>query len=259
MDSRGTIFIIDQEKILVDLLTHELASDHIRICTAPSATEARLIFGQIHVDLVILDPDISLSLELLSFIRSAEQQIPVIALTHARELNDKLTALGIQAVVDRSQGLRPLLTAVRSFVDWHEYPTEEKATVLVVDDEEEILDMFSCALDQWGYAVITAKDGGEALQAIERTPRPALVLLDLRMPGKGGMEVLKEIRAKHPTTAVIMVTAISDRELAHHAIQLGAFDYVVKPLDLPALESLIIACLSDTEYRNRPWWKRLIS
>ena len=128
----------------------------------------------------------------------------------------------------------------------------------MVDDDDDILTMLSCAVEEWGYSVFTAKDGNQALETVDHIPRLALVLLDLRIPGRGGMEVLKEIHAQHPTIGVIMLTGVVDREIAHQAMKLGAFDYVSKPVDLPALESVIVACLSHAEYHHQSLWKRLV-
>jgi len=84
------------------------------------------------------------------------------------------------------------------------------------------------------------------------------VLLDLRLPGRGGMEVLREIHKKNPRTGVIMLSGLADREIARQAIKLGAFDYLTKPPDFPALQSTLIACLSHSEYQAQSWWKKLL-
>jgi len=192
-------------------------------------------------------------------IRSADQPTAVIALTHSSELSDRLAALGIESVIDRSQGLGPLLAAIQTYVDLEKQSQPvQTIQVLVVDDEPDTLKMLSSALEQWGYSVLTAKDGNQALQVVERNPKVALVLLDVLIPGRGGMEVLKEIRTHNPEVEVVILTGISDREVAHQAITLGAFDYITKPLDLPALQSIILACFSHKEYKGRPWWQRLI-
>ena len=93
---------------------------------------------------------------------------------------------------------------------------------------------------------------------IEKNPGIALVLLDIRLPGCGGMTVLAKIREKRSDIAVIMITGLIDREVAQQSIRLGAFDYIVKPVDFGLLPDIIAAAVSHRDYLQRPWWKRLM-
>lgn len=105
------------------------------------------------------------------------------------------------------------------------------AKLLVVDDEEEIRQVLQEYLTAKGYRVSTARDGVQALEVIERD-RPSLVLLDVRLPGMSGVELLQKIRSLDPEVGVIMLTGNDDVELARRTLKLGAFDYVRKPFDL---------------------------
>jgi putative nucleotidyltransferase with HDIG domain len=105
-----------------------------------------------------------------------------------------------------------------------------KAQVLVVDDEPLIRDILARKLTESGYKCIQASDGLDALKKLD-TYQVDLVLLDISMPGKSGVEVLQDVRAKYPDSAVIMITAIADAEIAINAMKLGACDYVIKPVD----------------------------
>jgi DNA-binding NtrC family response regulator len=134
----------------------------------------------------------------------------------------------------------------------------DKPEVLIVDDEREFLALFSRMLEMWGYAPLTAADGDRALELVDQHPGLGAVLLDLRLPGRGGIEVLREIQKRSPRTGVIILSGLDDREIAREAIKLGAFDYVTKPPDFPALQSTLIACLSHTEYQSQSWWKKLM-
>ena len=66
--------------------------------------------------------------------------------------------------------------------------------------------------------------------------RPHLILLDIQMPKMDGLEVLRRLREIDKEVSVIMITSVNEQEIARQAIELGAFDYIVKPLDLPYLE-----------------------
>lgn len=110
------------------------------------------------------------------------------------------------------------------------------ARLLVVDDNEANRDMLSRRLERRGYQVALAEDGAAALAAIEREPFD-LVLLDVNMPGIDGFETLRRARtAKSPTELpIIMVTARDQREDIVLALEIGANDYVTKPLDFPVV------------------------
>ncbi len=106
--------------------------------------------------------------------------------------------------------------------------TPSSFRVLLVDDEEEILRNLSDLLGEEGYDVTSAGSGEAALEACEREPFH-LVITDLRMPPPDGMEVLGQVRARWPATAVILLTAFATRETAREALRAGALEYVEKP------------------------------
>ncbi len=102
--------------------------------------------------------------------------------------------------------------------------------VLVVDDEKDIVALVAYHLAKAGYRVSTASTGAEALQAA-REERPALVVLDLMLPGMSGFEVLEQLRATETTrdVAVLMLTARREEEDRIQGLSLGADDYLAKP------------------------------
>lgn len=109
------------------------------------------------------------------------------------------------------------------------------ARVLIVDDEPEAVELLQEFLVAKGYDVITAGDGAEAVRKV-MDERPHLILLDVRMPKMDGLEVLRRVREIDKEVGVIMVTGVTEEEIGRQAMALGAFDYIVKPLDLPYLE-----------------------
>jgi DNA-binding response OmpR family regulator len=110
--------------------------------------------------------------------------------------------------------------------------------VLVVDDEEDICSTLADFLHEKGYEVHTATTGETALRLIKEA-RPHLILLDIRMPGMDGIEILHEIRKIDQEVGVIMVTAFHDIGIAQQALKLGASDFVTKPIDMSYLETSI--------------------
>lgn len=116
--------------------------------------------------------------------------------------------------------------------------TDSLGRILVVDDETSVVEVLSEYFSGQGYTVATASNGEEALRTVPDY-RPAVVLLDVRMPGLDGVEVLRRIRAADKSIAVIMVTANEDVELARETLKIGAFDYVAKPFDFGYLDQAV--------------------
>jgi DNA-binding NtrC family response regulator len=116
--------------------------------------------------------------------------------------------------------------------------------ILVVDDEVEVCNVLKEFLRSKDYEVYTALDGSTAISKVKEI-RPHIVLLDIIMPGLGGIDVLKEIKRVDSTVGVVMVTAVPDHDLARQAIQLGAYDYITKPMDLNYLETVLMVKITD--------------
>lgn len=114
-------------------------------------------------------------------------------------------------------------------------PGTEKTTVLVVDDEEGIRKALERFLTRLGYQVAVASNATEALQRLA-TDHPQTMLCDIRMPETSGVELLPRVLAQDPDLAVIMLTAIDEPRTAIECLKLGAYDYLIKPVDLDELE-----------------------
>ena len=120
------------------------------------------------------------------------------------------------------------------------------AKLLVADDDQDTCEYLREFFEQRKCVVLTAHSGAEGLSMI-RKERPDIVLLDVRMEGMNGLEVLREIKNFDKTIKVIMVTVTSDQETRRKAAELGADDFIKKPLNTAYLEgtvSLKVARLS---------------
>ena len=102
-------------------------------------------------------------------------------------------------------------------------------TVLLVEDDEDIVVTLSKRLESWGLRVVGALTGPEALAAMERA-RPDVILLDLLMPGMSGIDVLEELRSRGAAPPVIVLTALPVRD-ARDALRLGARGVLQKPVE----------------------------
>ncbi|MBI4847023.1 MAG: sigma-54-dependent Fis family transcriptional regulator [Nitrospirae bacterium] len=117
-----------------------------------------------------------------------------------------------------------------------------KATILIVDDEESILETLSGILEDEGHEVVTASSGEKAL-ALFSENTPDVILMDVWMPGMDGIETLKRIKEKNKDICVIMISGHSTVDTAVHAIKLGAYDFLEKPLSLEKVTILVSRAL----------------
>ena len=106
--------------------------------------------------------------------------------------------------------------------------------ILLVDDEEEFVTTLAERLELRGLQARAATNGEDALHMIEADP-PRVVILDVMMPGLGGLEVLKRIKARHPQISVILLTGRGSTKEGIEGMQLGAFDYLMKPINIEEL------------------------
>ncbi len=122
--------------------------------------------------------------------------------------------------------------------------------ILIIDDDQQLGLSFAKILSQEGYKTANAFTGSEGIESVKRD-RPNVVILDIRLPDMGGLEVFEVIHELFPKLPVIIITAYSSTETAIGAIQRGAFDYIYKPFDVPEMllvvEKAVVAgrCMSS--------------
>lgn len=110
-----------------------------------------------------------------------------------------------------------------------------KAQLLLVDDEPGIRRVLKVFLMDLGYGVLTAASGEEALQVFH-SEQPSIVVTDVKMPGMGGVELLRRIKEGHPDTEVIVITGHGDMDTAIESLKLDAADFITKPINTDALD-----------------------
>ena len=115
---------------------------------------------------------------------------------------------------------------------------EPRGKILVVDDEFNVAQVLAEYLTEQGYQVATAHGGIEALTKID-LEKPQVILLDIRMPGMDGVEVLRRIRSFDTQVGILMISANDDVELAKQTLAMGAFDYTLKPVDFAYLSRAV--------------------
>ena len=110
-------------------------------------------------------------------------------------------------------------------------------TILIVDDDKSIRYSLKRMLEE-NFSVLTAQNGDEALARVKEST-PDLIIMDIKMPGRSGIEVLKEIKLIDPKSLVILMTAYGTTETAIEAMKYGAFDYILKPFPIPQMKELV--------------------
>ncbi len=125
--------------------------------------------------------------------------------------------------------------------------------ILVVDDEENLRRVTQLKLQQAGYEALTASDASQALDVLSKHPQD-LVLTDLKMPGMSGIDLLRKVKEEYPEIIVVVVTAYGTIESAVEAMRLGAYDYIIKPVNSDALKLIVSRALEhhrlQEEVRN---------
>lgn len=253
----ATILVIDDERLLCDLLQDMLRQHGHEVFTAYTGRAGLALHKERRPHFTLLDlhlPDMN-GIEVLKQIRESDPKAAVMILTGAGsdKLEREAQELGVTDFLIKGLSPGVLIEAVTRGLPPQSPaetcpPSHEKhngASILVVDDEQQICDMLTKYLTPRGYHVYTAQNGQTALALAERE-RPRLIVLDVHMPGMDGVEVLRRLRARRYTGGVMMLTASQDGTLLKQALDLGSLDIVGKPADLErialAIEvSLILA------------------
>lgn len=118
-------------------------------------------------------------------------------------------------------------------------------SLLLVDDEREFVETLAERLRARSLHVQIATDGKAALDKLESGFEPDVVVLDLKMPGMDGIEVLKRVKDSNPLVEVVMLTGHATVDTAVDGMKLGAFDYLTKPVDLDVLLNTVIKAVEN--------------
>jgi DNA-binding response OmpR family regulator len=252
------ILVIDGDGIAREALAVFLVKEGHDVACAGDGVNGLQSFKAAPPDLVLLDRDLPLlpATALLEKIRELSPSVPVVVLTrHASEADaGTMLKAGATRVLPRGEGLHGALAEVDALLGRPrreplpaspcaprraEHP-RDRGLVLVADDDASVLQVLTRHLTEAGYRVLGAADGLET-ERLAHESRPDVILLDIYMPGKDGLALLKHFREHLPATGVLVMTGSDDEDLARDCLRLGAFDYAEKPFKLAALEETIRA------------------
>ena len=255
MTDRVVVIADDNDEFRAMLAEH-LESEGFVVHEAANGLEATLMIRRLRPAAVVLDllmPRLG-GLETLNRIRAFAPTTRVVVVTavNDRELHRQALLLGAVALFTKPVMLDDLVTVLSGPTTGNDRPRPSPGrpaaavkdrpggTVLIVDDEAGMRGVLQEFVEGEGYTSQAASDGQQAIELV-KAQRPQVVLLDILMPGLGGIEALTVIRGIAPETRVIMVSAISDVETARRALAYGAFDYVTKPVDFRYLCDVLAA------------------
>jgi CheY-like chemotaxis protein len=212
-----------------------------------SMDEAVRLMSLIRPEVVVIDPTSEECLAVLHENGSGWQSLGLVAVVESETSAWRAREMGIDEVImadDTSAAVDAVLALLRQVS-----PSIPAAgtRLLIVDDDRELVGILTGILSRRGYNVVDAFSGREALEVLERDSAVTLVLLDVILPEGDGIETLKAIKQRYPRLTVILLSGVADLEVALLAERLGAFDYLLKPIDYEELEGRIIAGLADKE------------
>ena len=251
------ILIVDRDGIVRDSLKVFLSREGHLVTTAVDGAGGVLAFRSSPPDLVILDKDLPgvAGHTVFQALRELSGTVPVILLAGDDSAADAAGgADGASCTLSKAAGLSSVLEEVGRILGTLAHPGSmepvrrkpaaapviggPRGLILVADDDEAIIKVLQQALTQAGHKVITAADG-IAAERLAREKRPDITLLDVYMPGKDGLDVLKDLVPEMQGKGIMMITGNEDEDVARNCLRLGAFDYLPKPINLDALAEMI--------------------
>lgn len=257
-----SVLVIDDDRIVRDALKSLLSRAGYRVLTAADGANGVLLYRNSKPDLVILDRNLPFmsGSHVFDNIRKISQDIPVIVLSgyNDPEEVDAYLRCGAAAFLSKGLGLSPVLEEVDRLLGGVNErsengggcdipcpvpkPAVNRPLILIADDDPATRRILSRVSSLLSCETIEAEDGNKAVE-LARSRRPDIVLLDIAMPGKSGIEVLKELAPEMPGTGFMMISGGGDEEIAAASLEQGAFDYVPKPINLATVGTVIRARL----------------
>jgi phosphoserine phosphatase RsbU/P len=125
-----------------------------------------------------------------------------------------------------------------------------KTRILVAEDDAVSRELICSLLEKWGYAVVVAENGTEAMSALRKKDAPSLAILDWSMPGMDGLEICRRVREADRVLYAILLTARNGKDHIIEGLSAGADDYLVKPFDKDELRARILVGLRTMDLQN---------
>lgn len=250
-----TLLLIDEHPQDMALIRSAFSPNAFRVLAVLDSNNGLVLFQQQQPDLAMVGVEglRGPAWALVERLRARDRSTPILILGTVSSEAAARKAYGLGcSYMYKDPRLERFLPALRDTVQKMFSPSPPdlgdipfRGRLLVVDDEPDTRDVLELVFKAKGVKVWTASDGDEAL-ALLRRERPHVMLLDMRLPGMSGIDILKSAREIDKNLAVIMITANGEMNLALETLQNGACDYIMKPFDLNYLETSVMSRLLMT-------------
>ena len=226
--SKLKVLLVDDEKEFVESLSERLKLRNVEAQVAFDGEQALEAIKREKPDVMVLDlrmPGID-GIDVLRKVRQSDPGMEVVILTgHGTDKDEEqVLKLGASALLKKPVDIDQLTRTFR----------KEKLKVLLVDDEKEFVESLSERLELRNLSPKIAYNGEQALETLKEGP-PDVMVLDLRMPGIDGIDVLRKVRKDHPDVAVVILSGHGTDKDKKEAMRLGASAYLKKPIDVDQL------------------------
>ena len=246
------ILVVDDEEMIRDLLGDTLNAIGYKTITAENFDEAVEILQTSKVDVVLTDivlPGKS-GVELIKYVKGKYSQIPVLAISGKSVPQHKLFEVGVDGFLAkpfRIGVIEELITKTLIKYDTEKIKqVSERKKILIVDDEPAIVSTLIESLEALGYQSEGAENGKKALDKLSGSLFD-LVITDIRMPEKNGIDLMKEIKVTKPDLPVVMITGYPLAYPPEKAMKEGASGYIAKPFRINQIDKLLAKLLYDYE------------
>ncbi|MFC1563589.1 response regulator [candidate division KSB1 bacterium] len=260
------LLLVDDEEDFLISVKNALNRRDIDVLTARNGEEAIRNLYEKQFDIAVLDvkmPGID-GIEVFHRFKRKKPGLPVIILTGHGTIDQAFETskegvtdylkkpCDIDTLVEKVHKILRVHTVIESEESIEKSPHTKDIRVLVVDDELDLLNSLKNVLQRRRMVVYTAEGGKEAISTLENIVVD-IVILDIKMPGMDGIEVLRYIKQKFPAIEVILLTGHPETENAIKGIKLGAYEYIIKP---PNIDNLTESILSAYRHRQEKLEKR---
>ena len=253
--STTRLLIVDDDLALAEGIATVANTRKIYTEIAISPQQARILIAENSLDIVLLDlsfPDSTeAGFELLEELNSHSKSLPVIVFTAKESFADrvKVARLGGRGFLQKPISPSQVLDTITRVLS-PSSPT--RASILIVDNEPEILDRIRSVLEPWGFHLILLDDPQQFWQILEQST-PELLILDFAMPDLSGVELCQVVRndPRWQDLSIIILSEERNRQIVEQVWNAGADDYIQKPLVEPELIARVLNCLERSQLRRK--------
>lgn len=245
-EKRPTVLVVDDEQIIRDLLKAVLSDEGYEVFTAASGREGLALFQGRRPQFTLLNllmPEMS-GIEVLKHIRKLDRQADVMILTAwgTPALEHEARQLGVTGFLSKRMMLNTVMSSRERILQRPDKTTTaaapsrkpEGTSILVVTATPMMHDVLAKAIAKLGHQVRHASSSTEALTLVDEET-PALIILDMFMPGMHGIEVLRQLKERRITSGLILLAGIHDEKMMTEVSDLGVVGIIGKPVDIGRL------------------------